>query len=206
MPISDDPWIAEYSIIDPERLHALGAITLWWNHCERNHMLIFIHVLNLDRRRGWIIAHDMGDISMSDKIREAIKWGNYTPEWAQVIEAYLKIYDVCRQNRNALTHFTASIPSASIEHATSATFLRMKGVKGEANPLPSSLDDVRRVAGEIHNFVIYSWGMHKALDALRKGQPSELPPLVLPPDLLVKPPQANRPKRPARPQPKREGT
>jgi hypothetical protein len=25
MALSDDPWIAEHSIIDPERLHALGS-------------------------------------------------------------------------------------------------------------------------------------------------------------------------------------
>jgi hypothetical protein len=205
MPLSDDPWVAKYSIIDPERLHALGTITLCWNHCERNHMLIFAHVLNLDQRRGWIVAHDMGDISMSDKIKEAVKWENYNTELAQAIECYLKIYDACRQNRNALTHFTASIPSPSIELAKSATFTRMKGIKGEQNTLPSSLEDIRRVAEEIHTFVVYSWSLHKSLEARRKGQPSKLPQLVLPPELLVKPLQANSPKHPPQRQPGRGG-
>src|ERR1700677_4623263 len=108
MALSDDPWIARHSIIDPERLHALGIITLQWNHCERNLWLIFSVVFSLNRRVAWIIGHDIGDISLCEKIREMIKAVKPDPDVAAVLEAYLKTYDACRVNRNTLTHFTSA--------------------------------------------------------------------------------------------------
>jgi hypothetical protein len=47
MPLSDDPWIAENSIIDPERHHALGVITVFWNHCERMFVYDFLFRLQV---------------------------------------------------------------------------------------------------------------------------------------------------------------
>ena len=73
MPLSDDPWIAEYSIIDPERLHALGSIVLWWNHCERNLLFIFTTFVGVSQGMGWIIGHDLGDMALSTRIREILK-------------------------------------------------------------------------------------------------------------------------------------
>ena len=74
MPLSDDPWIAEISDpIDPERLHALGVITLFWNHCERNLWFIFITIFELHPRIGWILAHDIGNVALCERIRERVK-------------------------------------------------------------------------------------------------------------------------------------
>src|SRR3977135_2597510 len=68
MPLSDDPWILEHSVIDPERLHALGMITLFWNQCERNLWHLFCLVFDFHPRVGWIIAHDMGDVAICERI------------------------------------------------------------------------------------------------------------------------------------------
>jgi hypothetical protein len=197
MALSDDPWIAKHSIIDPERVHALGVITLLWNHCERNLLHIFSRVFDLNGRQAWIIAHDMGDVSMRDRISEALKWSSYDDTWRDVISSYLDCYDVSRQNRNALTRFTASIPDKTVD-LSAATFVRLKGVKGSKTSLPSTLTDIRRIAEETSVLMIYSWNLFQALSALKKGQQPELLPKLLPPELLVKPPQKTNPK-PTRP-------
>jgi hypothetical protein len=201
MPLSDDPWIAENSIIDPERLHALGMITLWWNHCERNLLFLFCVVFNVSRRVGWIIANDMGDISISNKMKEMLKVRPPDPDVAALLLRFLDVYDACRINRNTLTHFTASLPDNDPAKLKGATFVRMKGPTAKVDPLPSSLDDIRRVAYETLHISIYSWHIYKALVERAAGRPAELPPLIASPDLLWKPPPpiAPKSKRPPRP-------
>jgi hypothetical protein len=203
MPLSDDPWIAKNSIIDPERLHALGMITLWWNHCERNLFFLFCYVMGCSPRVGWILAHDLGDISISTKIREMLKLYPGTSEADELLKCSLAVYDACRQNRNSLTHFTASVPASKADAAgvAAASFVRIKGPSPEPSPLPSSLADIRRVAIEIHILAVWLWKIYKALIARAEGRPAELPPQLVVPDLLWKPPPrtAPKPKRPPRP-------
>jgi hypothetical protein len=201
MPLSDDPWIAQNSYIDPERLHALGVITLWWNHCERNLFFLFCRVFNLRLRVGWIIAHDLGDISVSNKMREMMKLHPPESDVADLLKCCLDVYDICRQNRNTLTHFTGHSPSADPKSLDDVIFLRMKGPSAEPRPIPSSLTDIRRVAFEINILSTYLWKTHKAIVARQQGQPATLPPLVAVPELLLKPPPQTppKPKRPPRP-------
>jgi hypothetical protein len=203
MPLSDDPWIAEHSYIDPERLHALGMITLWWNLCERNLFFLFCNVMGCSPRIGWLLAHDLGDLQISMRIREMLKLRPHSADVDELLQNVLKVYDVCRQNRNSLTHFTPNISSADPTEIKSATFVRMKGPSPEPSPLPSALTDIRQVAIEVHYLASYLWRIHKALSARSKGQQAGLPPLVAVPDLLWKPhPQtAPKPKRPQRPSP-----
>jgi hypothetical protein len=193
MALSDDPWIAANSVIDPERLHALGMITLWWNHCERNLFHIFHLVFGLRPRVAWIIAHDMGDISMCEKIKEMLKIRPPEDDVLTVLTSYLKAHDACRINRNTLTHFTGSLPSAQ-HNPSQVVFVRMKGPVPEQNPLPSSLEDIRRVAHETHTFAMYSWKLYKALVERYEGKQATLPPPIVPPELLWKPPPPIVPK------------
>jgi hypothetical protein len=193
MALSDDPWIRRHSTIDPERVHALGVITLQWNHCERNLWLIFSVVFSLHRRVAWIIGHDIGDISLCEKIKEMVKVVRPDPDVATVLDAYLKAYDACRINRNTLTHFTSATNPADPD-LLNAVFLRRKGPSGKPNPLPSTLKDIRRVAEEIHTLMIYSWKLYKALLARNEGKRAELPPIIVAPDLLWKPPPPIVPK------------
>jgi hypothetical protein len=205
MTLSDDPWIAEHSIIDPERLHALGMITLWWNHCERNLFFLFCIVMGCSPRVGWILAHDLGDISISTKIKEMLKLRPPDSDADALLRCCLQVYDVCRQNRNSLTHFTASVPSRDADAATltAASFVRIKGPSPEASPLPSSLNDIRRVAIEVHYLAVYLWKIYKALVARGEGKPATLPPLIAAPELLWKPPQSTAPKQKRPPKPSR---
>jgi hypothetical protein len=202
MPLSDDPWIAKNSIIDPERMHALGMISLTWNHCERNLFFIFCVVFKLTQQVGWIVAHDMGDVAMCDKIKEMLKILKFDADIDALIKCSLETYDKCRQNRNSLTHFTAKIPLGKSK-PDEAIFVRMKGPPGQPNPLPSSLEDIRRIAFETQTLSVYLWKTYKALLGREQGLRIALPPLIAAPDLLWKsPPQTPlKPKRPPRPSP-----
>lgn len=203
MPLSDDPWIAQNSIIDPERLHALGVITLWWNQCERNLFFLFCHAFGVSTKVGWIIAHDLGDISLSEKITEKLKLHPPAPDVAELFKTALKIYDICRQNRNTLTHFTGQSPPDDPRNLEKVFFVRMKGPSGKPVPIPSTIEDIRRVAFEIKTFGVYLWKIHKALTARARGEIAPLPPLIALPELLWKPPLQTPPKqkRPRRPSP-----
>ncbi|MGA8496319.1 MAG: hypothetical protein WB764_12630, partial [Xanthobacteraceae bacterium] len=143
---------------------------------------------------AWIIGHDIGDISLCEKIKEMVKAVKPNPEVATVLNAYLKVYDACRINRNTLTHFTSATNPADPDDLLNAVFLRRKGPSGQPNPLPSTLKDIRRVAEEIHTLTIYSWRLYKALLARNEGKPAELPPTIVAPDLLWKPPPPIVPK------------
>jgi hypothetical protein len=194
MPLSDDPWIAEHSMIDPERLHALGSITLWWNHCERNLLFIFSAVAGFSRGMGWILAHDLGAIAISSRIRELMTRLDIRDDIQSVLNNYLTNYDICRQNRNVLTHFTAHVPK-DIDFDTvdlkSVQFVRVKSLFATADFFPSTLSDIRRVAAEIRGLALHSWSIYEALESLAADKPSELPPPIVAPELLVTPRQNN---------------
>jgi hypothetical protein len=106
-PLSDE-WIATHTYLAPEKLHALGVITVLWNACETHLLVLFMMVAQLQPHTAWIIAHDLGDASLSERIRELAKARNEAGSLAEdailAINRLLKVYDVCRQNRNALTH------------------------------------------------------------------------------------------------------
>jgi hypothetical protein len=160
--------------------------------------LIFGGVCKLPNRLTWILGHYLGDVSISDKIREALKYVQHPNLLVKVIDNYLSVHDVCRQNRNTLSHF---IPYGNIKDEISkVAFMKMKGIAGRANEFPSALEDIRRVASELRALMVYSWRIHKALDALSKGQQTEFPPIVALPELLAKPPPDVRPE-PSSPRP-----
>jgi hypothetical protein len=185
MPLSDDPWIAEHSIIDPERLHALGMITLFWNHCERMLFFIFCFVFKFGPRLGWIIAHDMGDKSLSDRIKEHLKASPLLPDEQALILNALDVYDVCRQNRNALTHFTVRITSKD-ENENDFKFVRTKGPTAVPVEFPSTLKDVRAIAFNTKMLSVYLHQIYQALTAREGGKDAPLPPIVDAPELLLK--------------------
>jgi hypothetical protein len=199
MPLSDDPWIAENSIIDPERLHALGVITLFWNHCERMLFLIFCVVFQFTPRFGWIIAHDMGDISLSDRIREILKVRpTLLPDEKELILNALDVYDVCRQNRNTLTHFTVNISSRE-DAEIDFKFVRTKGPDPTAKEFPCTLKDVRSVAFNTKVLSVYLHKIYQAIIDRQAGKDVPLPPIVGAPGLLSTPhPQADKAPQPQR--------
>jgi hypothetical protein len=198
MPLSDDPWIAEHSIIDPERLHALGVVSVFWNHCERVLFLIFCFIFKFQPRFGWIIAHDMGDMGISDRIRELLRLSPIKPEEERLVLHMLDVYDVCRQNRNTLTHFTVR-PGSKEDTTSDFRFVRLKGPSPTAKAFPSRLSDIRAVAFDIKMLSIYLMQIREALFDREGGKDTPLPPIVEVPMSLSTPrPQADKAPQPQR--------
>jgi hypothetical protein len=199
MPLSDDPWINDNSIIDPERLHALGVMTMFWNHCERNLFLIFCDVFHFSARFGWIIAHDLGDISLAERITEILRIRPRQPDEQNLILNALAVYNVCRQNRNTLTHFNVKAESVDTP-GTDFKFVRLKGPSGQLKDFPCSLQDVREVAFNTKILSVYLHKMHEALTERNAGKDVPLPPILAAPALLSSPlPQADTARQPQRP-------
>jgi hypothetical protein len=199
MTLSDDPWIKNNSIISPEKLHAVGMTAVYWNHCERLLLMIFARLLNLTYRVGWIVGHDIGDISLCEKIKEFLAIRQMEIPIAEQVQTALSIYDVCRQNRNTLSHFTVK-PKSPEMLPDDFIFLRTKGVSAASHSIPSDLEDFRRVALETQVLSIHLWEIYKALGARQEGRPATWPPILSPPELLWKPPlpttAKQRPRRP----------
>jgi hypothetical protein len=185
MPFIDDPWIEKNSIIDPERLHALGVVTVFWNHSERMLFFLFCFVCKFTPKFGWVIAHDMGAISLIERITELLKIRPLANDEQELLVNALKIYEICRQNRNLLTHFTVN---RSKEADDEFVFLRTKGPSAAPKQFPSSLEDIRRVAFEIQTFSVYLHKIWKALIHREVDKSTPLPPIIALPELLWKPP------------------
>jgi hypothetical protein len=68
MILNNDQWVAANSPIHAERLHALGAVIVHWNDCEKELLLLFGEVLGLPLEQLWAIAYDLGQVAISTKI------------------------------------------------------------------------------------------------------------------------------------------
>jgi hypothetical protein len=195
--LATDEWMMRKSTIHPAKLHALGVITFAWNTCELHLLFLFCFVADLDTMVGRIIAHDLGDIAISDRIRELLHAKNYEQNVVNLIENVLDVYDACRQNRNSLTHF-------HIEKLDGEFLLaRIKGPKWTTYILPNGLKDFRRVAEEIWELSLWLRKIWRELANLRDGLPASLPQIQPVPELLWKPPQQGPIKQPRQPRPSR---
>lgn len=145
MPISDDPWIATHSPIAAEKLHALGVVNFHWNTAE-----FILRILSMRFGFGgkgnfvasWAGVYNQKDITICNKMRAVV--GDNKRMSKQTKEAVwhaLDYYDVCRLNRNQLTHFVPGMLSGT-------PFARV-GADFEPHPFPDDLKDIRRVADEI---------------------------------------------------------
>lgn len=193
-----DQWVQSNSPVEPEKLHALGLMTLRWNSCELGLKILFAGVTRTTMLMAWAITQGMGDIAICDVVREVIsKIPEDEPAREHVLHA-LEIYDINRINRNQLTHFLPSGSSDGLQ------FMRAKGPAYNPQPFPSSLADVRRVAEDLAKLSAYLAGLANWF-AARTYKNYQHPPGPLPekppvPDKLWKPAPPSQPKRKSQPQ------
>ena len=69
MTLSDDEWIKSHSPIEAEKLHALGLITFMWNACEYKLFELFHLTFGITPQLAWLLVHDLGSVSISDRIK-----------------------------------------------------------------------------------------------------------------------------------------
>jgi hypothetical protein len=150
--LSRDPWIMANSEIDPQRLHALGVISFRWNMSEQLLFALFGQLLNCPEREVLILGHELGHIALMIRVRVLASTRlEDDPKLIAAIDNALDVYDICRQNRNQLTHFNVQI--ALGKERLSGFNLVRKRRKPDTFPVKMPFDDtvknLRRVAKEI---------------------------------------------------------
>jgi hypothetical protein len=142
--LDKDPWIRRNSPISAEKLHALGNITFCWNNCEYWTGTIFSIVADLDQSIGRIITHDLGDVSIWQKIKLISVDKGMKPEIIDLLEHAAKIYDRCRTNRNTYVHASGGMIGRG-----GISLMRKKGPTQFGDYIPDGLGDLRRVSEEL---------------------------------------------------------
>lgn len=66
--LSEDPWIARYSTVLPEKLHAIGCIALGWSSYEYWAGALFSALLGVTESMARILIDGLGDKSVFDEI------------------------------------------------------------------------------------------------------------------------------------------
>jgi hypothetical protein len=186
MALSIDRWISTHSPIEPERLHALGVVTLYWNECEYELFLIFGEVLALPLPQLWALAHDLGDIAISTRIMALARAKKFDEAALSALENALAVYDVCRRNRNQLTHFWAM---GGIAGGRTLYHRSKKPDDYFPDLFDSKLEDIRRVAEEIMALRDHLFQLEGAINGIGRKAPGAPWPSKLPvPKLLYEPP------------------
>lgn len=191
--LSIDEWMTANSELGHKRLHALGVITQRWNRAERWLFTIFCDVSGYDEAEAWALVYNLSTPAISERIRSLLKIRNYVTE-APLIENALEVFNVCRQNRNSVTHAWTRGLSADGQLALASKSRKADNL--DADPFPSSLDDLRRVADEIEGLNTRLWLLSCFAEDSQPTSSLEKLPL---PFLLVQPPQPPRAKPPRPP-------
>jgi hypothetical protein len=181
MTLNSDQWVATNSPIDAQRLHALGAVIVHWNDCERELFILFGEMLGLPLKEVWAIAHDLGNIAMCTKIKALARAKNFPSAFQSAIENTLKVYDICLQNRNQLVHFWTSGLSGDRQ------LYRKSKKAGYATPelFKSDLADIRRVVEDIKVLAYHMSKLEAAINTTGRAPPnSPLPSKLALPALL----------------------
>ncbi len=196
---SHDDWIRSHSLVTPEKLHAIGFLTLAWNACEYWTTAIFSTVSGLSEKQARIVTHDLGDITIWNKIIEFSGIDELTGTHVKdELKHALKIYDRCRSNRNQFVH--AALGGERGEDGSVFRLARNKGPKFEFDPIDDSLQEIRRVGDEIDRLRDYLARLCIHISSLKFETPSPLPERLPLPECVWKPPQTKRNKRKPQPQ------
>ena len=203
MPVEDDPWVKEHSAFGIERLHALGVVTTNWNWCEYHAHEIFGIVTGVKMDVSRAISHDMGDVSLWERIITISE--TRALQAADALEALRyasKLYTANRTNRNLLVHAQGI---TNREHTSLADIIKLtrnKGPKREWLPILDSLESIRQVADDIGKLRKYLLDLSvvisvRTIPAHAHHALPDRPPL---PNPIWSSPQTARPKRRPPPQ------
>jgi len=183
--LNTDPWIQANSPLPADKLHAIGVIAFRWGRCELGLFLLLSAVAKLSRRDVWGMTHDLGDVSICDKIHTFALRRGYHPDGLALIKNALALYDRCRQNRNTVVHawtFSRSLDPPLARRSR-------KAIEPEPTPFPSSLADLRRVADDIGGLETRLWLLDCLLEEGMLNGPITFPGIQPLPEILSTPPQ-----------------
>lgn len=182
--LKSDPWISSNSPLSPERLHAIGLITFRWNECEFWHFQLFRCVSELPQSEAWALVFDIGDESISVRVKTLMEMRGYHKNGRALIENALAFYSCCRMNRNSIAH-------AWTDGKQDGEAILARKTKKPSNidpkAFPADLATLRRVADELGALETRLWLLCCRLE---QGTISPPPPSlgILPlPELLWRP-------------------
>ncbi|MER8995927.1 hypothetical protein [Mesorhizobium sp. M0678] len=187
--MNSDPWIAENSPLSPERLHAIGVITLRWNQCEFWLFLLFCKVSGIADKEAWALVYDLGDVAICTRIKAILASRSFHTDGTALILNALDAYDINRQNRNTVAH------AWMVGKFDGEYILARRSKKADAiDPLAfkSDLTTLRRVAHEIWLLDTNLWLLCCVIEDNTISGPLKTPKKLLLPDALwVPPPQVH---------------
>lgn len=189
---NQDPWIVSNSMLTPEKLHALGVLTLKWSVCEYWTGAIFSDVLGVSERVAVTITHDLGDIAMWNKIVNLAEARGLAPQIIEELKHASKVYDICRSNRNQFVH-AATIMKRN-QDGSLLSLGRKKGPTLNVPELGGDLEHLRRVCDDLTALNRYLSDLCLGVARPQKstwplpGRPSL-------PEFVWKPPPQNPPKQ-----------
>ncbi len=190
--LNTDPRIEANSPLPADTLHAIGVIAFRWGRCELGLFLLLAAVAKLPRRDVWAMTHDLGDVSICDKIHTFALRQGYHPDGLALIKNGLALYDRCRQNRNTVVHawtFSSSLDPPLVRRSR-------KAIDPEPTPFPSSRTDLRRVADDIGGLATRLWFLDCLLEERGLDAPIASPGILPLSEILWTPPQSSRKERP----------
>lgn len=199
MNLDADPWInrrLNRRHPTPIQLHALGTVTYYWNQCEESLRCLFVEVSQIPQRLEHIMAHDVGDVVMVEKVRALAKRRRFGSELTQSLAHACEMYDRCRLNRNALVH------SKVVSKKTGPHLAALHKKSGDMIVVAEDITTIRRVVEEISDCThfILDLCFHIGGGNRRKWPLPQVPAL---PEKIAKPPPSAPPqgKRPPRSSP-----
>lgn len=145
--ITEDAWIANNSPIDFKKLHALGVIVYRWNACEFG-LRILLTSLGRPINDVWEDNARARRSVLLEAVEKAIDASPlHTPETKDALRYAIKMYEVNAENRNQFAHFlpTGSKTGIKLYNTKTPNFSEIFS----RHPIPSDLEDFRKVANEI---------------------------------------------------------
>ena len=185
-----DEWIRAHSPMDPRKLHAMGCLNVEWSTCEYWAHATFGTVLGSKTNVAYAISHDMGDISLWNRIRDVAETRKFEAEDREALSYASKYYERCRTNRNQLVHFSLVMGANELRLA------RKKGPKLlEQQLFADSLEDVRRVCMDLSQLRRHLMDLNVCLWGRESGKPTTWPTRPPLPALIATPSSQTRSSR-----------
>jgi hypothetical protein len=172
-----DEWIEKNSALGVERTHALGAIAFSWNLAEYWSVAILSEVAAVKEEIARALAHDMSMPTLWAKIIDIAERRGLEEPVVDGLKDTRRLFEANRQNRNAYVHSVGTMRSPGL------AMTKNKGPGLFGNPIPDSIDDLRRVHGEIK--VLVSHLQEACLSFAKVGaKPSPFPQTPAPPKTI----------------------
>lgn len=161
-----------------EHVHALGVISLNFNYFE--HLLLMLLEQHLDFKIARHVFTMLNNSNRPQLIREAFKIYEGDAEVTGCVDAALRYFSVCVENRNNLAHGRLCTYETDLLRVEKTT----RGQGGFASEFLFKLEDLRQVADEIMigaDFVAELSGTLRGRKTLRQGTATATTPLGMSP-------------------------